>query len=308
MKKQQLSFIHFVFLPADFNSASRPAQLAIAVMALVLRFKTLLMALLSLIALLTANLCVAVELMYIPLLSARVVDITATLRAEDQAQLESRLWAFEKRNKGSQIAVLIVPTTKPETIEHYSRRVAEQWKAGRENIDDGAILVVAKNDQAARIEVGDGLEGALNEIVSKRIISEIILPRFQQGDFFAGISQGVERMMRAMEGELLPQASAAAPTTFKQWLLFSIALTFILGGCLRAIIGRLGGAIVTASVVGLIVWFLVGTALTAVLAAMASFVLALMIGAGLEGWYGGRSGGGGSPEHGDALRGGSEQF
>src|SRR5512140_439195 len=122
---------------------------------------------------------------------ARVTDQTGTLTPDQVQGLERTLRAFEAR-KGSQIAVLIVPTTQPETIEQFGIRVADRWKLGRKGIDDAAILIVAKNDRTLRIEVGYGLEGALNDATSKRIISEVIVPRFTQGDLYGGIAAGVD--------------------------------------------------------------------------------------------------------------------
>src|SRR3954468_967079 len=139
----------------------------------------------------------------VPPLSGRVVDQTGTLSSADIDSLTWRLEELETR-KGSQLAVLIVPTTAPETIEQYSIRVAEAWKVGRKKIDDGAILVVAKNDRKLRIEVGYGLEGALNDVTAKRIIDEIITPKFRTGDFAGGISAGVDRIVRLIDGEKLP--------------------------------------------------------------------------------------------------------
>src|SRR5512140_1270728 len=145
----------------------------------------------------------------VPALTGHVTDQTATLNAEQKAALEQTLQAFEAR-KGSQLAVLIVATTAPETIEQYALRVAEQWKLGRKKIDDGAVLVVAMTDRALRIEVGYGLEGALNDATSKRIISDIIAPRFREGDFYGGISAGVGQIIRVIDGEPLP-APAGTP-------------------------------------------------------------------------------------------------
>ena len=139
----------------------------------------------------------------VPPLVGRVVDQTGTLSSDEIASLNQTLRNFEAR-KGSQVAVLIVPTTAPETIEQYSLRVAETWKIGRKKIDDGALLVVAKDDRRLRIEVGYGLEGALTDVTSKRIIDEIITPRFRSGDFAAGISAGVDRIIRVVDGEKLP--------------------------------------------------------------------------------------------------------
>ena len=139
----------------------------------------------------------------VPPLTGRVVDKTATLSSSDIASLDQTLKDFEAR-KGSQVAVLIVPTTQPETIEQYSIRVAEAWKIGRKKIDDGAILVVAKDDRKLRIEVGYGLEGALTDVTAKRIIDEVITPKFRNSDFGGGISDGVNRILRVIDGEPLP--------------------------------------------------------------------------------------------------------
>src|ERR1700727_1618281 len=139
----------------------------------------------------------------VPPLTGRVVDQTGTLSASDIAALTQTLKGLELR-KGSQVAVLIVPTTQPETIEQFSIRVAEAWKIGRKKIDDGALLVVAKNDHKLRIEGGYGLEGALPDVTARRIIDEILVPRFKRGDFGRGISAGVNRIIGVIDGEQLP--------------------------------------------------------------------------------------------------------
>ena len=140
----------------------------------------------------------------IPALSSRVTDLTATLSADQRSSLEEKLAAFE-RQKGAQVAVLIVPTVKPETIPEYALRVVESWKLGRKGVDDGVLLLIAKEDRKLRIEVGYGLEGALNDATAKRIISETISPRFKQGDFYGGIDSGLETMLRVVGGESLPE-------------------------------------------------------------------------------------------------------
>src|SRR5712691_3545286 len=157
----------------------------------------------SLLALLLCWACAAAADVAVPPLVGRLVDQTGTLSSGDVASLQQTLKDFEAR-KGSQIAVLIVPTTAPETIEQYSLRVAETWKIGRKKIDDGALVVVARDDRKLRIEVGYGLEGALTDVTSKRIIDEIITPRFRNGDFAGGISAGVDRIIRVIDGERLP--------------------------------------------------------------------------------------------------------
>src|SRR5882724_6801099 len=155
------------------------------------------------VALLMVWACAASADVAVPALTGRVVDQTGTLTSGDIASLTRTLADLQTR-KGSQIAVLIVPTTDGEAIEQFSLRVAEAWKVGRKKIDDGALLVIAKNDRHLRIEVGYGLEGALTDVTGKRIIDEDITPKFKAGDFAGGISAGINRMIRAIDGEKLP--------------------------------------------------------------------------------------------------------
>ena len=164
----------------------------------------------------------------IPALNQRVTDLTGTLSAPQQAELESTLLAFEQK-KGSQVAVLIVPTTQPETIEQYSIRVAGQWKLGRKGVDDGVLFLVAKNDRALRIEVGYGLEGPLPDALCNRIIDLFVVPRFKEGDFFGGIREGVVRILGAIQGEPLPvpEARRGESSPLAGTLIFWIFLGFI---------------------------------------------------------------------------------
>lgn len=234
----------------------------------------------------------------VPPLTGRVTDQTATLTAEQKAALEQTLQAFEAR-KGSQLAVLIVSTTAPEAIEQYALRVAEQWKLGRKKVDDGAVLVVAKDDRALRIEVGYGLEGALNDATSKRIISETITPRFKQGDFYGGITAGVDQIIRVNDGEPLPESKgkrAGDTPDMSQYIPIIFILALVVGGVLRAVLGRFPGALVTGGAVAVIAWLIVGTAFIALVAgAIALFVTLLsggMGGRGVGGHYGGFGTGG----------------
>ena len=142
----------------------------------------------------------------VPELSRRVTDLTSTLSADQVAALESKLAAFEAQ-QGSQIAVLIVPTTLPEDIAQFGIRVAEKWKIGRTKIDDGVILIVASDDRTLRLEVGYGLEGAIPDAIAKRVIAETITPYFKAGDYYGGIDAGVQQLMRLIEGEQLPPPS-----------------------------------------------------------------------------------------------------
>lgn len=233
----------------------------------------------------------------VPPLSGRVIDQTKTLTSEQLRALDQKLREIEAR-KGSQVAVLMVATTKPEEIEQYAIRVADKWKLGRKKIDDGVILLIAKNDRTVRIEVGYGLEGALTDALSKRIIDGAIIPRFKQQDFYGGILAGVEQIGRVIHGETLP-----APTPAKQLVadqegaLSSLSVLFVislvLGGFLRKIFGRGLAAGVTGVSVALIGWFIAGALMTALLGGVIGFIITLL-GGGLGGLNSGYYGGGSS--------------
>lgn len=222
---------------------------------------------------------------------ARVTDLTGALPAATQQALGQKLQAFEQK-KGSQIAVLLVPTTQPEAIEQYAIRVAEQWKIGRKGVDDGALLVVAKDDRAVRIEVGYGVEGALSDVIARRIIDDQITPRFRSGDFDGGISAGVEQMMRVIDGEALPAPSSRSRQSSNDpgqiWPVV-IVVAAALGGVLRRMFGRVGGAVIAGGVLGGLTWFVAGAVTTAALAALAGFGVTLL-GLGMGGFMGGMSG------------------
>jgi len=247
--------------------------------------------------------CIASAQVAVPALTGRVVDQAATLTSEQKATLEQTLQAFEAK-KGSQIAVLIVPTTAPETIEQYGLRVAEQWKVGRKKIDDGAVLVVAKNDRAVRIEVGYGLEGVLTDVTSKRIISETIVPRFKEGDFYGGIAGGVDQIIRVIGGEPLPTPdarSARGAAGLQQYVPIIFILVLVVGGLLRSVLGRFPGALVTGGVVAVVAWFFAGAVAIAAGAGVLALLFVLLSGGmgghgvgGLRGglWMGGLGGGG----------------
>ncbi len=246
--------------------------------------------------LLGASLALAQSLQAVPALSGRIVDLTGTLSASQQQSLAARLRDFEQR-KGSQLAVLIVARTAPEAIEQFAIRVAEQWKLGRSKVDDGAILVIAKDERALRIEVGYGLEGALNDATSKRIIDDLIVPYLRQGDFYGGISAGIDAMMRVVDGEPLPeppaQNDAPAGAAGMLPLLFFAAL--LLGGVMRAIFGRGKGAFIAGGLLGIAAWLLSGLLLLALFSALIGFALTLAGGRMGSGWRGGSGPWGGGP-------------
>ncbi len=244
----------------------------------------------------------------VPELRARVTDLTGTLTPARTAVLEEKLAAFEQR-KGAQVAVLMVATTQPESIEQFGIRVAEAWKLGRKGVDDGALLLVAKDDRELRIEVGYGLEGALPDATAKRIIDEIIVPHLRNGDFHGGIDAGLARMMAVIDGEPLPEPERSRSPGNGGFdalvpllpVIFIFAVT--LGSMLKRLIGQLQGALLTGAVAGAFAWLLAGAAVVALLAAVAAFALTLMSragpgrwasgGGGSSGWGGGRSSGGG---------------
>ena len=233
----------------------------------------------------------------VPPLRGHVTDQTATLTAQQQAALEQTLAAFEAR-KGSQVAILLLPSTAPEAIEPFALRVAEQWKLGRKKVDDGAILVVAKSDRALRIEVGYGLEGALSDITSKRIIEETILPRFKQDDYYGGLQAGVEKIIQVLDGEPLPPVSSGAGGVegLRDFAPFLFVVALAVGGVLRSLLGRVPGALCAGAIVGVVAWWVLGAVAVALLAGVAASVFTLVGGGtalrGLGGLGGGSRGGG----------------
>ena len=241
-----------------------------------------------------------------------VTDLTSTLNEQQQAALTEKLRALETR-KGSQIAVLIVPTTEPETIEQYALRVSDTWKLGRKGVDDGALLVIAKNDRKLRIETRYGLEGPMPDAVAKRIIAEVITPLFKHGDFYGGIDAGVDRMVTVVDGEPLP---APQPQSYNDdsWLSalpLVILLAFVSGAIFRAIFGRFFGSIIAGGVTGLVTWVILSVMGVAAIAGILAFMFNLFAGAvsPMNGWSnrgrgGGMGGGWGGGSSGDFGGGG----
>ena len=282
----------------------------------------------SLLALLLCWAVTAFADVAVPPLTGRVVDQTGTLSSGDIDRLTQTLKNLELR-KGSQVAVLIVPTTQPETIEQFSIRVADAWKVGRKKIDDGAILVVAKDDRRLRIEVGYGLEGALPDVTTKRIIDEIITPKFRSGDFAGGISAGVDRIIGVIDGEPLPappqrqqqQQSSDLTGLLNPLNPFTIIAILVLGGVMRGIFGRLFGSLTTGGLIGLVAWFVFGSLIVSALAGIVASVFTLFsdgittpapAGRGGGGWVGGGggawSGGGSSSSDSGSFSGGGGSF
>ncbi|MGD0960214.1 MAG: TPM domain-containing protein [Methylomonas sp.] len=225
-----------------------------------------------------------------PMLERRVTDLTDTLSAGQQAVLEARLAEFE-RQKGSQIAVLLVRTTQPEDIAQFSIRVVEQWKLGRKGVDDGILILVAKDDHKARIEVGYGLEGVVPDAVAKRVIEEIMLPKFRQGDFAGGLNSGVDSLIGLIQGEPLPAAPAFKPGHFFP-LLFLLAV--FSGSWFRSLFGALFGNLSSAGLLGGIIWLLGGGLTWALFGFFFLFIFNMLSGQNHRGGGGYTIGGGGS--------------
>lgn len=245
----------------------------------------------------------------IPALTSHVTDLTGTLTPEQRSTLEARLQALETQ-KGSQIAVLLVPTTQPETIEEYSIRVVDQWKLGRKKVDDGVLLLIAKTDRKLRIEVGYGLEGALPDAIAKRIIAEDITPHLKQGDFYGGIVAGVTRIDAVVQGEALPapRQTGNGSTSIENYLPFLIFGALIGGAILRRMLGTFPGAVVNGGLIGIATMVLGGGVIFAIIFGIVAFFFALIKGGRSGGFGGGGFGGGGGFSSGGGFSGGGGGF
>jgi uncharacterized protein len=229
-----------------------------------------------------------------PTLTSRVTDLTGTLSGEAVNRIEGKLAAFEAK-KGSQIAVLIVPTTQPEDIEAYGIRVADAWKLGRKGIDDGVILLVAKNDRRVRIEVGTGLEGALPDASANRIIDETIAPHFKLGDYDGGVEAGVDRIVSVVEGEPLPEPDRkweSHGNALGNSLPLLLIVVVIASGILSRVFGRLIGSAATGGLAGGIAWLLSHFLPIGIGAGILGFLFAMLLGSS-RGWTAGSGGWGG---------------
>lgn len=248
----------------------------------------------------------------IPALAARVTDLTNTLSAEQQSALESRLAQFEQQ-EGSQMAILLVPSTRPEAIEQYSIRVVDEWKLGRKGVDDGILILVAKNDREMRIEVGYGLEGVIPDAIANRIIEETMVPYFRQGDFYGGLSAAVEQLAGLVAGEPLPAPQARTASPWEGMLPALLIGGLIVGAILRSIFGNFLGGAMNGGLIGFAVWILGGGLLVALVLAIIAFVITLSGGLGAmhgmgRGTYGGGGFGGSGGFGGGGFSGGGGGF
>ncbi len=243
--------------------------------------------------LLTALTAVAADLVPIPPLQSRVTDLTATLDATQREQLEQVAHRIEA-SRGAQVAVVLLPTTAPETIEAYGIRLAEAWKIGRKGVDDGVIVIVAKTDRTARIEVGYGLEGAIPDVVAKRIIAEVMTPHFRAADFSGGLAATLEALDKRIAGENLPapgRSKGPAKDLGGDALPLAFMFVFVVGGFLRAVLGRVAGGSVGGVLAFVGAWLLFSSLVVAAIAAVIVFFIILAGGGGRHGGFGGGSGG-----------------
>lgn len=247
----------------------------------------------------------------IPPLSSPVVDTTGTLDAAQRQQLEQQALALQA-SKGSQLQVLVVGSTQPETIEQYTQRVFDQWKLGRKGVDDAVILVVAKDDRRVRIQPGYGLEGAIPDAIANRVIQEYLVPKFRTGDFGAGIADATAQLARLIEGEPLPppvsdnrvRDGGKGP----DWL-FALFAAFVVATIVRGMFGKAPKglrSLFTGSAAGGVAWLLSSLVPLAGVAGFIGLIYGLMSvssgryarhggwgGLGGGGWGGGGSSGGG---------------
>lgn len=247
----------------------------------------------------------------VPKLSGRVVDLTGTLGAPEAERISAKLAAAE-RERGSQVAVLLVQTLGTETIEEFATRVTDEWKLGRAGVDDGVLFVIAKQDRRMRIQTGRGVQGVLTDALSRRIVEERVAPRFRSGDFAGGIEAGVDAILQAIAGEALPPPSGRKPsrepsgTSIENFFWLAFFAVPVVGAILRSLVGRFLGASLTSGATGFAAWLLFGSVVFGVIAAIAAFVAVLAMGTGaFRAGRGGGWGSGGWPTGGGSWGGGS---
>jgi uncharacterized protein len=237
-----------------------------------------------------------------PKLTQHVTDRTGTLSAQQLAALEAPLVALEKR-KGAQLAILVIASTGDQTIEEYSLAVAEANKLGRDKPDDGLLLLVAKDDRKARIEVGYGLEGAVTDALSSRIIREYLAPKFRNNDYYGGLSDAEGALVKLVDGEALPAPMADEARDqgdggagFAALIVGLVIGTGALATRIKPAFLRQAGA---ALVAGGILYWMVGVGLGVAVAAIIAFIMSGSLGGGGRfgsgrGSWGSFPGGGGS--------------
>ena len=251
-----------------------------------------------LVLLLAGMLAAAQGVLPVPELTARVIDQTGTLDDVQRKGLDEKLASFEQR-KGTQMVVLMVPTTQPEDIASYGNRIANAWKIGRKEVGDGILVIVAKDDRKVRIEVAKTLEGAVPDLAASQIIETAITPKFRAGDFAGGLQAGVDQLIARINGEPLPapKPQQGAQRGAGGFDVFNLAIFLfvgapIVGMVLRGILGRPLGSLATGGGVGLLAMLFTSSVVVAVIAGVVALLLSLFSGFGP---FGGRRRGFGAP-------------
>ncbi len=248
----------------------------------------------------------------IPALDSPVVDTTGTLSAEDKQALQQQALDLQQR-KGSQLQILMVASTAPEDIADYSQRVFQQWKLGREKINDAVLIVVAKDDHRARIQTGYGLEGAIPDAIAWRVIQEYMVPKFRQNDFAGGIKDASAQIVKLIDGEALPPpvAQSQRPRDRGANWVGALIAAYIAAMVARALLGWLPSGvrgIGTAVVAGGVAWLIGGAVAVAAIGAFLGLFVGLMSASvsryANQGGWGGWGGGGGFGGGGGGFGGG----
>ncbi len=235
----------------------------------------------------------AQEVQPVPTLNARVIDQTGTLDATQQAALSAKLESIEQQ-VGSQMVVLLIPSTMPEDIAAYSQRVADTWKIGRRNIGDGLLIVVAKDDRRVRIEVAKTLEGAIPDLAAKRIIDGQITPAFRAGNYAIGLNAAVDQLAALIRGEALPgpdQPAAGGGSDGQAWVLMFFAFCLLAPFVVR-LFGRKLGSLLASTGIAALGWWLTASVLVSAGGGLVTLLFVWIFGRGMapQAWSSGASG------------------
>lgn len=259
----------------------------------------------------------------VPRLTTYFTDLSGTFDDTQTAALETRLREIEQRS-GSQVAVVVVPSIGDAPIEQYALQIAESNQIGRRNISDGVLLLVAKNDRKARIEVGYGLEGAIPDITAGRIIREYMAPKFRQNDYVGGINDAIGVIERLIAGERMPEPMSAQGVKGVEgngifWI-FGLFGALMAAQAVRSFLGKAPAGIrglASGVAGGTVAWWMSSLAAVGGVGALLGLFIGLASaggggrggryvgGGGSGGWGGGSSGGFGG---GGGFRGGGGSF
>lgn len=247
----------------------------------------------------------------VPSLSARVIDPAGELAETDRQRLETRLARLETE-RGTQVVVLLVRSTAPEDIASFANRVANTWKIGRRDVGDGVVMVVAVQDRRMRIEVAKALEGAVPDLMARRIIDEAMAPRFRAGDYLGGLLAATDRLESLIAGEQLPSPTAVGPTgtapdrgfDWDDLAIFLFLAVPVAASISRAALGRSLGALATGVGAGAIALWVTASLFIGLAAGVIALLYALLAGGGSSFGRRGTGWGGGGGSWGDGGGGG----